>query len=242
MTRNPYDDNTTLWAASLNTIHNGVQQELIESGATPSKGSNDWDTDIASGDVFVNGTEASVSSQTVTHTQPGNDADMGSGDSRIDLVTINDSGTAAITEGSAAADPASPDIPANEVCVAQWHIANGDSTLADADLTDTRVVGANLQTELTFESGTGSVSAGTDTTTTWTVSFNNAYSEAVVGGGACVDEGGTSSNYNDFGDSGLVDTTTDGSGNVNGVKFQAANSEGGNRSVTYFYNVAGEVA
>lgn len=142
MTRNPYDDNTTLWAGELNALANAPALELVKSGCTPSKGSGDWDIDIASGTIIAGQSsgEVSVSSQTVTLTNPDNDSDMDSGESRIDLVSINSSGTGNITEGSAAADPASPDIPGGEVLVARIQVADGDSTAADSDLFDSRVL------------------------------------------------------------------------------------------------------
>lgn len=142
MTRNAYDDNTTLWAPALNAQLNASNLELVKSGCDPTKGTGDWDVDVASGTIIAGQStgEVSVSAQTVALTDPANDADMDSGESRIDLVTVNSSGTASATEGTAASNPSSPDIPAGEVLVAFVHVENGDGTIADSDLFDPRVL------------------------------------------------------------------------------------------------------
>lgn len=133
MTTNVFDDNLALWAASLNAMANADVGEAIVSGCSVSKGSGDWDSDITSGTVRIGGAPASVSSDTVTHSDSSG---LASGESRVDLITADSSGALSITEGTGADDPASPDIPTDEVVVGFWVIANGDATLAASDLFD----------------------------------------------------------------------------------------------------------
>lgn len=142
MTRDFYDDNTTLWSPALNSLLNASNHELVKTGCDPSKGTGDWDIDITSGAVLagLNAGSVHVSAQTVTLTAPSNDTDMGSGEGRIDLVTVNSSGTASGTEGTAASNPTAPAIPSGEVLVAFIHVENSDSTVADSDIFDPRVL------------------------------------------------------------------------------------------------------
>lgn len=136
MTVNQTDDNQTLWAGDLNAMANALLPEAIENGCSVSKGTGDWDSDVTAGDIVIGGEDVAISSGTVTHTAPANDADMDAGESRIDLVTADATDTLAITEGTAASNPTTPDIPSGEVVLGFWHIEEGDATLADADLFD----------------------------------------------------------------------------------------------------------
>lgn len=133
---NPLDDNTTLWAAFVNALANAHGAGGIINGCSISKGSGDWDIDMTAGDITEGDVMASVTSGTVTLTQPSNDADMDAGESRIDLVHVDTSDTLSTTEGTAATDPASPDIPSSTVLVGFVHVANSDSTVADSDIID----------------------------------------------------------------------------------------------------------
>lgn len=135
-TLNQFDDNEFLWAADLNAVVNAASSSGINSGCSISKGTGDWDIDVTSGEIVEDGALASISSGTVTLTQPSNDADMGSGESRIDLVHVNTSDTLATTEGTAASDPVSPDIPADEVLLGFVVVSNADGTVADSDIFD----------------------------------------------------------------------------------------------------------
>lgn len=136
MTRNTLDDNTTLWAGQLNAIANGLAREAPITGIEPSKGTGDWEVDTTAGQYRTGSFPHAVSAQSpaVTLTAPGSDADMDAGESRIDIVTIDSTGTFAIQEGTAATNPTSPDIPDGETPVAIIHVENGDSTLADSDI------------------------------------------------------------------------------------------------------------
>lgn len=145
MSRNIWQDNRPLTAAVLNSLASAIGGVSTISGCTPTVGTNAWDVDVASGTVRVDGTgDVSVSSQTVDLNDPT--SDLAAGESRVVLVTINDSGTASATEGTAATDPATPDIPTSEVVVAVVYVTDADANLSEADLYDIRTLfgdGAN---------------------------------------------------------------------------------------------------
>lgn len=143
MTLNNFQDGEAIHAPGLNAIVNAHEREAILSGCTPSKGSGNWDVDVTSGRVIVNGTEASVSAGTVSLTAPGSDADLDSGEARVDLVTADNTGTLSATEGTASSGdkkPISPDIPAGEVLIAAVFVDADASSLTSSDISSYRVV------------------------------------------------------------------------------------------------------
>lgn len=136
MTDNLYDDNTTLWAASLNALVNAVNGDAIIDGCSIAKGTGDWDIDTTSGTIIATNTVTSSSAVTVTVTDPANDTDMDAGESRIDLVVNDTTDTTTVVEGTAASNPTTPDIPADHVVLGFAVIAESDSTLADSRIVD----------------------------------------------------------------------------------------------------------
>jgi streptogramin lyase len=133
MSRNPTDDNTALWSATLNAFASRQAGLAILSGCTVSKGTGDFDSDVSSGTVWLNGARVSVSSATLTHTDTSN---MSSGETRVDLISADSNGAVSITKGTAAMDPAAPGIPTDEVLLGYWQIAGDDASLASSDLFD----------------------------------------------------------------------------------------------------------
>ena len=145
MSRNIWQDNRPLTAAVLNSLASAIGGVSTISGCTPTVGTGTWDVDVASGTVRVDGTgDVSVSAQTVDLNDPT--SDLNSGESRVVLVTIDNTGGASATEGAAATDPATPDIPDSEVVVAVVYVTAADADLSEADLYDIRTLfgdGAN---------------------------------------------------------------------------------------------------
>lgn len=144
MTRNPFQDGDIVHAPGLNAAVNGLNLEGVKSGCTPSKGTGDWDVDVASGAVFVNSTdETSVGSATKTLTAPSNDADLDAGEARVDLVTVDSTGTVNVTEGTASSGDKlanAPDIPANEVLIAAVFVDGDATSLSSSDINDYRSI------------------------------------------------------------------------------------------------------
>lgn len=137
MTRNVISENETAWAAQQNSQWNRDADEGVVSGCAVTKGTGDWDADIASGEIWLTGRGADVSAQTEDLNDPT--SDMSSGEERLVIVTVDSDGNSNSVEGTAVgSNPVSPDIPADEVILATIHVENGDSTLADSDIFDSR--------------------------------------------------------------------------------------------------------
>jgi hypothetical protein len=110
------------------------QGEGVVSGcAVTAQGSPNLTVAVAVGVVAVNGARASVTGANVTITT----AD--STNPRIDLITVNSSGTLAATAGSAASVPLLPAIPSTSVVLAAIYVPATDTTIATNQITDKRV-------------------------------------------------------------------------------------------------------
>lgn len=143
MTRNPVGDGENFSAVYWSGMTNAHDDESILSGCAPSKGTGDWDVDIASGTAIVDGDFVDVSAQTETLTDPSSDADLDSGEARVDLITVNSSGTTNTTEGTAASgnkQPVAPDIPSSEVLIAAVFVDGDASSLSGSDIHDYRIL------------------------------------------------------------------------------------------------------
>lgn len=141
MVINLVNNGSTIWDTYTNVQLNALAGFGILNGCAISKGTGDWDIDVTAGTVFIDGTGGvSVSAGTVTLTDPANDADMDAGESRIDLITADTSGTLAAVEGTAGTTPDSPDIPSDEVVLGFVVIAESHSTVASSDIIDIPVL------------------------------------------------------------------------------------------------------
>ncbi len=123
---------------------------LVESGCTVSDGgTNDLSLDVASGEVVVNSTDASVSSQSVT---------LGSANAdnpRYDLVVADDTGAASVVAGTASSTPQAPSIPSDSVLLAVVEVTAGASGVTDADIYDARAVLSGIPNDVVTQ-GPGS--------------------------------------------------------------------------------------
>jgi len=113
----------------------GIGGDGVVSGcAVTAQGSPDMTVAVAAGVVKIGTTVVAVTSGNVT---------IGTADStnpRIDLITVNNSGTKACTAGTAAAQPVDPAIPANSVVLAAVYVPANDTTIATSQITDKRVL------------------------------------------------------------------------------------------------------
>lgn len=118
----------------LDIIIQGIKGEGVVTGcAVTAQGSPDMTVAVAAGYVAIGGALAAVSSGNVT---------IGAADAtnpRIDLITVNNSGTKACTAGTAAASPVFPAVPASSVAIAAVYVPATDTTIASNQITDKRV-------------------------------------------------------------------------------------------------------
>lgn len=136
MTVNRVGDNEEFSATHWSSILNGVGLEYILSGCTPTKGTGNFDVDVAAGSVLIAGSSpVTFAGDTVTLTTPDPT------NPRVDLVTIDTGGVLDSVDGTPASDPEAPDIPANEVVIAVVEVAAGASSIVAGDIHDYRVPG-----------------------------------------------------------------------------------------------------
>lgn len=126
---------STIYSTDLKALTDGIDGDGVVTGcAATEKGTPTMVYDIASGTVVINGVEYSVSATTAT---------IGTADAsnpRWDLITINTSGAAVVTAGTADANPEPPSKPADQVILYRVYVAANDTAAADNDnLTDLRV-------------------------------------------------------------------------------------------------------
>lgn len=96
------------------------------------------EVDVASGVVILAWEKITVSAQAdkaVTAADGSNP--------RFDIISINSSGTAVVTAGTAAAQPEAPTIPASSVPLAFLYVPASDNTHADNQIVDKRVIVAD---------------------------------------------------------------------------------------------------
>lgn len=134
MTRNLLTDGDPFSVAVLNSMMNAHDGEAVVDGCDLTPGTDDWDVDVGSGELFVDGGFVAVESQTVT-------VSTADADDRIDLVTIDTDGSASVTEGSPAStagQPIAPDMPDGEVLAGLVYVRGGSDEVLDGDLYDYR--------------------------------------------------------------------------------------------------------
>ena len=132
-----FDDNRPLVAALLDSIQQAHASRAVVDGVDPTEGAGDWEVDIAAGTVRIDGSgDVSVSAQTVGLADPT--SGLAAGEGRIVLVSDDDTGTASASGGVGATDPASPDVPADEVVVWVGFVTEADASLSTAETWDAR--------------------------------------------------------------------------------------------------------
>lgn len=131
---NPWSAGSPLPVSLIRAIANAPGGWGIVSGCGLSKGTADWAVDVASGTALVNDSSVSVSSTTKNLTDPGSDADLDSGEFRVDLLTVASNGTVSVTEGTAAAKPTEEDIPAGETLLGYVLVSGDASALTSGDV------------------------------------------------------------------------------------------------------------
>lgn len=113
----------------LGTSGNGVLSGCAVSASSPVAMS----VDVASGLVITNHTKVAVSA--VTSLTIG----AHSSSPRIDLITVDSSGTVAVVQGTGATTPAIPAIPSNKIALAIVYVSSTATSISSADIQDKRV-------------------------------------------------------------------------------------------------------
>ncbi|WP_135851307.1 hypothetical protein [Halorussus salinus] len=106
----------------------------VESGCDVSDGgTQDASVQVASGTVVIDGTDHSISDQTVSLDAPHAEKP------RYDLVVADSSGARSVT-GTASSTPKAPSIPSESVLLAIVEVPASASGVTDAEINDARVI------------------------------------------------------------------------------------------------------
>ncbi len=143
---------------------------VTEDPATP-----DLTVDVAVGVAILDGSQIAVSAQL------NNAVTTGAGSPRVDLVTVNSSGTVVITDGTAAAEPVAPAIPANSVPLAFLYVPASDTSIANNQITDKRVVVPSLVVPLRYVDPSGADTNDGRTELTAFATIQAAYDDLAAG-------------------------------------------------------------
>ena len=113
----------------------GHQRTGVISGCAVTESSPAAQTvDVALGEVVETGEQISVSVQADVAVSAADGTNP-----RIDLISINSSGTVVVTAGTPAAQPVLPAVPATSIPLATLYVAKDDNTHADNQINDKRV-------------------------------------------------------------------------------------------------------
>lgn len=134
MTVNPWGAGEPLPVSLIRAIANAPGGYGVISGCGLTKGTGDWAVDVASGTALVNDSTVAVSSGTETLTDPASDADLDSGEFRVDLLSVDSGATVSVTEGTAGAKPTEEDIPAGETLLGYVLVSGDASALTSGDI------------------------------------------------------------------------------------------------------------
>lgn len=133
--RNTYTAGTAFGASALNSQKHANANEGVTSDVSVTTGTNSFEVDVGASDYVVAGDQYSASSDTVTHDSPDSN-------DRVDLITVDTSGSVSITKGDhtktttsdGTSQPVDPDIPADQVLLAAVYIRSGASEIKTGDI------------------------------------------------------------------------------------------------------------
>lgn len=97
-------------------------------------GTPDLNLTLAAGTYEINGIEYSYGGGTIANSSASG------ANPRIDVISINTSGTVTVTAGTAAANPVAPGLPSGECPLALVYRATSDNTISNEDITHWRVL------------------------------------------------------------------------------------------------------
>jgi hypothetical protein len=150
------------------------QRTGVKSGCAVTESSPAAQTvDIAAGEVLLSGEHITVSAQAdkaVTAADGSNP--------RFDLISINSSGTAVVTAGTAASQPVYPDIPASSVPLAVLYVPASDNTHANNQITDKRILLDDSRVDYSYVDPVRDFNCPTDGTSDCLAAFDAAAAAA----------------------------------------------------------------
>jgi len=111
-------------------MYSAHENNGVLNGCVASSGVNSFDVDVTGGNVFLNGSNTSVSAATVSHA-------TSDPEDRVDLLSVDNTGIVNVTQGTPAAtsgQPVAPDIPSSEILIALVFVRGGSSEILTGDI------------------------------------------------------------------------------------------------------------
>ena len=124
--------NADLLAAKLWGVLSGLE---VTENSTP-----DMNVIVGSGSAIVNGTLVTKSTSTTVAITAADDTNP-----RITIITLNDSGNITATDGTPAANPVPPDLPANNILLALIWVPAGATAIYNSNIYDRRLMTAKIK-------------------------------------------------------------------------------------------------
>lgn len=120
--------------ADITALVSGLKSDGLKYGcAVTAQASPNMTVAVAKGTTKVSGVVLTVTAGNCTI------AAANATNSRVDLISVNSSGTKVVTQGTASATPKAPAIPASSVLLAMVHVPANASSIITAYITDKRV-------------------------------------------------------------------------------------------------------
>ncbi len=142
-------------ALHFDVLKAGYELNGILNGCVISDGSSGLEVDVGVGCVIIDGVAKTVAAQTVTLAAADGSLP------RLDLITVNTSGTVVAETGDPLAVPVYDAIPASRVVVGTVLVAAAATTLTDDDINNTQLVLARQQLVLNRQTTEGKVDTST---------------------------------------------------------------------------------
>jgi hypothetical protein len=157
-----FNTNQSIWMQTdIDALVSGFNGDGVISGcAVTAQGSPDMTVAVGSGTIQISATSYSITgaNKAITAADGSNP--------RIDLICANTSSALTVTDGTAAANPKAPDIPANSVLLAMVYVPASDTDIDSNQITDKRVI--VLERNAGVNCRVTDAGNQTLTTTTWT--------------------------------------------------------------------------
>lgn len=126
----------SIWMQTdIDALVQGFVKEGVVSGcAVTAQGTPDMTVAVAAGDVRIGTAIVAVTGGNVTI------ATANGTNPRVDLISVNSSGTKVATAGTAAVNPKAPALPATSVLLAMVYVPANDTTIAANQIIDKRIM------------------------------------------------------------------------------------------------------
>lgn len=122
-----------------NLLQSTLSNVIISGGSVFQHSTPNMSVDVEAGQVFFGNSPVNISAVTKTV----NSAD--STNPREDIISVNSSGTVNYTAGTAASNPAPPNVPSGEILLAIIRVDANSSSVQNSNISDCRIINTSVQ-------------------------------------------------------------------------------------------------